>query len=176
VQVLAGPEAFRTELMARIRGARRRIYVVALYVQDDTAGRELMEALYAAHRAHPDLEIQVLVDEHRARRGLIGKAKSPGNMAMYQAFAARYGDGVKVAGVPVQTRELFGVLHLKGIVIDDALLYSGASLSDVYLARNGKYRLDRYHLFESAPLAECMAALVRTTLLASPAVCPLYLP
>ena len=40
--------------------------------------------------------------------------------------------------MPVQTRELFGVLHLKGFVIDDCVIYSGASLNNVYLHKFDK--------------------------------------
>ncbi len=173
VQVLSGPSAFRSVLLDRIAGARRRIILVCLYLQDDPAGREILEALYAAHRANPGLDIQVLVDKHRAQRGLIGKAKSPGNAAMYREFAARYGPGVQILGVPVHSRELFGVLHLKGFIFDDSVLYSGASLNDVYLGRDGRYRLDRYHLFESKILADCMADFVRATFLNQAAVTPL---
>lgn len=170
VAVLSGPAEFRTVLLERIARARRRIVLVALYLQDDPAGREIMEALYAAHRANPSLDIQVLVDEHRAQRGLIGKVKSPGNAAMYREYAARFGEGVHVLGVAVRSRELFGVLHLKGFIIDGTVLYSGASLNEVYLAWKGRYRLDRYHLFESAPLAACMVDFVRSTFLQSPMV------
>jgi CDP-diacylglycerol--serine O-phosphatidyltransferase len=173
VQVLAGPAAFRSALLERIAGARRRIILVCLYLQDDPSGREIMDALYAAHRANPSLDIQVLVDQHRAQRGLIGKAKSPGNAAMYLEYAARFGAGVRVLGVPVRKRELFGVLHLKGFIFDDSVLYSGASLNDVYLGRGGRYRLDRYHLFESKTLADCLAEFVRATFLDQAAVAPL---
>jgi CDP-diacylglycerol--serine O-phosphatidyltransferase len=55
-------------------------------------------------------------------------------------------------------------------MIDDTVLYSGASLNDVYLGRGGRYRLDRYHLFESQVLADCMVAFVRSTLLDRPEV------
>jgi CDP-diacylglycerol---serine O-phosphatidyltransferase len=173
VQVLSGPAEFRTVLLERISQARRRIILVVLYLQDDPSGREIMDALYEAHRANPALEILVLVDQHRAQRGLIGKAKSPGNAAMYGEYAARYGAGVTVLGVPVSRRELFGVLHLKGFIIDDTVLYSGASLNDVYLGRGGRYRLDRYHLFESRALADCMVDFVHATFLDRPEVAPL---
>jgi CDP-diacylglycerol---serine O-phosphatidyltransferase len=56
--------------------------------------------------------------------------------------------------------ELFGVLHLKGSVIDDKVLYSGANINDVYLARRGRYRLDRYHLIQHQGLADSLAAFV----------------
>ena len=170
VRVLSGPAEFHSVLLERIAQARRRIILVVLYLQDDPSGREIMDALYAAHQANPALEIQVLVDRHRAQRGLIGKAKSPGNAAMYQEYASRFGAGVTILGVPISRRELFGVLHLKGFIIDDTVLYSGASLNDVYLGRGGRYRLDRYHLFESRALADSMVDFVRATFLGRPEV------
>lgn len=135
---------------------------MTLYLQDDEAGREVLEALYAAKAHRPALDISVYVDWHRAQRGLIGKDQSEGNAGMYRALAAEHGDGVAIYGVPVQNREVFGVMHLKGFIIDDVVLYSGASLNDVYLARHDhRYRLDRYHLLRHAGLADAMAALVQ---------------
>lgn len=43
---------------------------------------------------------------------------------------------------------------LKEFVIDNTVLYSGASLNDVYLHRHERYRLDRYHLIRNRTLAE----------------------
>jgi len=160
ITTLQGPAAFRETLLSLIEHAQRRIVLVALYLQDDDAGREILEALHKARAARPSLSVEVYVDWHRARRGLIGKGNSEGNAAMYRRFAEQFGDGVVIRGVPVQTRELFGVLHLKGFVIDDAVLYSGASLNDVYLARHGRYRLDRYHVIRHQPLADSMVAYV----------------
>lgn len=173
IETLPDPAAFRARLLAAIAGAQRRIVIVALYLEDDDAGREVLAALHDAHDRQPNLDISVFVDWHRAQRGLIGKARSEGNAGMYRAFAAERGPGVKIYGVPVQSRELFGVLHLKGMVIDDTVLYSGASLNNVYLARHGRYRLDRYHLLRHAGLADAMADFVRREFVASGAVCRL---
>ncbi|HEX5305904.1 MAG TPA: CDP-diacylglycerol--serine O-phosphatidyltransferase [Dyella sp.] len=176
IETLPDPAAFRTQLLAAIAVAERRIVIVALYLEDDDGGREVLDALYAAKARQPALDIAVLVDWHRAQRGLIGKARSEGNAGMYRAWAIERGDGVAIYGVPVQNRELFGVLHLKGMVIDDAVLYSGASLNDVYLARHGRYRLDRYHLLRHAPLADAMVEYVQRVLLGSAAVVRLNVP
>ncbi|MGP1609384.1 MAG: CDP-diacylglycerol--serine O-phosphatidyltransferase, partial [Burkholderiales bacterium] len=173
IAVLDDATAYRRTLLQHIAGARQRIVIVALYLQDDDGGREILDALYAAKARHPALQVSVFVDWHRARRGLIGKQKCAGNAGMYQAYAERLGPGVAVYGVPVQNRELFGVLHLKGFVIDDTVLYSGASLNDVYLACHGRYRLDRYHLLRHRDLADAMAAFVDRQFAASPAVCRL---
>ncbi|TAL82348.1 MAG: CDP-diacylglycerol--serine O-phosphatidyltransferase [Rhodanobacter sp.] len=173
IEVLPDPAAFRRVLLQAIGLARRRIVMTALYLQDDAAGRELLDALYAVQSRHPRLEISILVDWHRAQRGLIGKQTCAGNAGMYRDYAARLGPGVAIYGVPVQNRELFGVLHLKGFVIDDVVLYSGASLNEVYLATHGRYRLDRYHLLRHRRLADAMAELVLTQLIDSDAVCRL---
>ena len=170
IRVLDGPAAFRAALLASIARAQRRIVIVALYLQDDDVGREVLDALYAAKRANPALAVEIYVDWHRARRGLIGHADSDGNAAMYRQYAARLGDGVAIHGVPVQNREVFGVLHLKGFVIDDEVLYSGASLNEVYLARHGRYRLDRYHLLRHAGLADSLAGFVHRHFKGSDAV------
>ena len=173
VATLAGPADYRETLLTLIGQARQRILIAALYLQDDDAGREVLTALHAAKQANPTLDIAVFVDWHRAQRGLIGKAKSDGNAAMYKEMAQRFGPWVSIYGVPVQRREFMGVLHLKGFIIDDAVLYSGASLNDVYLQRHGRYRLDRYHLIRSQALADSMAALLTDVFRANPAVRPL---
>jgi CDP-diacylglycerol--serine O-phosphatidyltransferase len=172
-RTLAGPREFRETLLAQIAQARRRILLPALYLQDDDAGREVLGALYAARKARPQVEIAVFVDWHRAQRGLIGKSKSAGNAALYQEMAQRCGPGVDVYGVPVQQREFMGVMHLKGFIIDDCVLYSGASLNDVYLQRHERYRLDRYHLICHRPLADSMASLLTGLVRGSAAVHPL---
>ena len=169
---LCGPGEFRATLLERIASAQERILITTLYLQDDDSGRQVLAALYAAKAARPQLQIAVFVDWHRAQRGLIGKTASPGNAALYLEMARRHGAGVPIYGVPVQTREWLGVMHLKGFVIDDALLYSGASINDVYLYRADRYRLDRYHLIESRQVADSMASLMTRVLQANAAVYP----
>lgn len=173
VKSLSSPKAFRETLLAQIALARQRILIATLYLQDDEAGREVLSALYAAKKAQPQLEIAVFVDWHRAQRGLIGKTRSAGNAAMYKDMARRLGTGIAIYGVPVQRREFMGVMHLKGFVIDDYVLYSGASLNDVYLHRQERYRLDRYHLIHNRALADSMSDLLTGTLRSNPAVHPL---
>ncbi|MDR3088165.1 MAG: CDP-diacylglycerol--serine O-phosphatidyltransferase [Azoarcus sp.] len=175
-EVLESPEAYRRTLLALIAEARQRILIPTLYLQDDDGGREILQALYAAKAAHPELEVAVFVDWHRAQRGLIGKGRSEGNAAMYRAMAERFGPGVEICGVPVQRREIMGVMHLKGFIIDNTVLFSGASLNDVYLQRHERYRIDRYHLIRSCALADCLAVILEQTLRQSTAVHSLNTP
>ncbi|MEW5306357.1 MAG: hypothetical protein WDW36_008826 [Sanguina aurantia] len=176
IDTIPDPAAFRSALLQAIAQATRRILIVALYLQDDDGGREILDALYAAHAREPALEISIFVDWHRAQRGLIGKQKSEGNAGMYREYAERLGPGVVIYGVPVQNRELFGVLHLKGVIIDDIVLYSGASFNDVYLATHGRYRLDRYHRLRDRELADAMADFLRRHFVEGEAVRRLNVP
>ncbi|MFY0730674.1 CDP-diacylglycerol--serine O-phosphatidyltransferase [Pseudomonas sp. NFX15] len=176
VSILSGAAEFRRCLLEKIASATRRIYIVALYLQQDEAGQEILDALHAAKLARPELDVVVVVDWLRAQRGLIGAGKQPGNSAWYQDMTRTHASEVPIYGVPVQTRELFGVLHLKGFIIDDCVIYSGASLNNVYLHKFDKYRYDRYHLLHNRELADSMQHLVQHGLVASKAVHRLDLP
>lgn len=170
VQVLTDAKQYKQCLLNLIKNAQRRIYITALYLQDDQAGREVLKALHEASVANPALEVNVLVDFHRAQRGLIGAAKSEGNAALYCDELNKFNSQVKVYGVPVKAKELFGVLHLKGMVIDDTLLYSGASINDIYMHEEDRYRLDRYFVIKQTQLANSFCEFIETQLLSSKAV------
>ncbi|WP_063653327.1 CDP-diacylglycerol--serine O-phosphatidyltransferase [Aliivibrio fischeri] len=170
IKILHTAADFRYELLKQIENAQQRIYIVALYLENDDAGREIFTALYEAKQKNPTLDINVLVDWHRAQRGLIGAEKSDGNAALYREFSEKYEHSINVLGVPVRNKEVFGVLHLKGFIFDDTVVYSGASLNDVYLAHKDKYRFDRYHVLNNAFLANSMVSFIKKTLIASPAV------
>ncbi|KYJ00611.1 hypothetical protein AIZ09_23300, partial [Salmonella enterica subsp. enterica serovar Typhimurium] len=66
------------------------------------------------------------------------------------------GIDVPVNGVPINTREAHGVLQFKGYIIEDSVLYSGASLNEVYLHQHDKYRYDRFQLIRNRQLADIM--------------------
>ncbi|MCK8094080.1 CDP-diacylglycerol--serine O-phosphatidyltransferase [Pseudoalteromonas sp. 1CM17D] len=170
VNVLTNAQEYRTQLLRLISNAKKRIYITALYLQDDEAGREILEALHRVSLANPNLEIKVLVDFHRAQRGLIGAKKSDGNASLYCDYLEKFKSNVQVYGVPVKAKELFGVLHLKGFVVDDTLLYSGASLNNVYLQYNERYRLDRYFLVDQASLCDSVVDFIESKLIGSQAV------
>lgn len=171
VQTLYSATDFRTTLLEVIANATQRIYLVALYLENDDGGRDVLSALYEAKRQRPELDICVLVDWHRAQRGRIGAAASNTNADWYCRMATDNPDvSVPVYGVPVNTREALGVLHLKGYIVDDRVIYSGASLNDVYLHRHDKYRYDRYHLLTNARLADTMVNYIHKSLLNAPAV------
>ncbi|MCX0501404.1 CDP-diacylglycerol--serine O-phosphatidyltransferase [Erwinia billingiae] len=162
---------FRKTLLEKIAGAKHRICIVALYLENDDGGRSILNALYEAKRVRPELDVRVLVDWHRAQRGRIGAARTATNADWYCELADAHPDiHITVYGVPVNTREALGVLHLKGSIIDDTLFYTGASLNDVYLHQHDKYRYDRYQLITNPTLANTMFDWIETNLIQAEAV------
>ena len=171
VRTLYAPSDFRATLLDSIANATQRIYLVALYLEHDDAGHEILNALYQAKQRRPELEICVLVDWHRAQRGRIGAAAANTNADWYCAMASQHPEqSVPIYGVPVNTREALGVLHLKGFVVDDTVIYSGASINDVYLHQHEKYRYDRYQLITNGVLADTLIDYIKQHLLTAGAV------
>ena len=154
--VLESPKIFQERLLSCIRNAHTRICICALYWQNDEMGQEVMQAVYEAKKKNPELCIHIYVDFHRAQRGLIGKANQIVNKDWYHQLAKENTVHPDIYGIPVKRREIFGVFHLKGFVIDDIVLYSGASINNVYLQKMDKYRIDRYHEIHSQKLADSM--------------------
>ncbi|PKH57987.1 CDP-diacylglycerol--serine O-phosphatidyltransferase [Shewanella sp. Choline-02u-19] len=176
LQWLLTPKALKTELLKRIENATHSVYIAALYLEDDEAGREVLQALMDAKQNNPALDIKVLVDFHRARRGLIGHKGDSGNYLMYRKVIEAAEHPIEILGVPVKSREFMGVLHLKGFIVDDAVIFSGASINNIYLHQEEKYRFDRYHVIESAELARSMRDMIQTYLVDDVAVSSLTQP
>lgn len=174
VGFLESSAAFKQQILQLIKSAKQRIYLTALYFEKDEAGQEVLHALYQAKLANPTLDIKILVDWHRAQRGRIGEAESLSNADWYAKVKAEYHlpseQEIAFYGVPINSRELFGVLHLKGFVFDDTLLYSGASINNVYLQQFERYRYDRYHTIKNAELAESFVNFIEQQILVNPAV------
>ena len=174
VQFLGSSAEFKTRILELIARAKSRIYLTALYFEQDEAGQEILDALYQAKIARPELEIKILVDWHRAQRGRIGEETKSSNADWYTTVRMQrelpQGQEIAFYGVPVNSRELFGVLHLKGFIFDDTLLYSGASINNVYLHQKDRYRYDRYHQIENATLANAFVKFIQQYLLSDAAV------
>lgn len=171
VDCLFSAKSFKAELLKQISNAKSRIYLAALYLEADDAGREILMALYQAKQNNPSLDIVVCIDYHRAQRGLIGGQKPTAtNATWYQEVERAQGLGVKIMGIPVKRKELFGVQHLKGFVFDERVLYSGASINDIYLHHKERYRYDRYWLIDNKQLADSMVSFLKNEIISSDAV------
>jgi CDP-diacylglycerol--serine O-phosphatidyltransferase len=167
ITVLSSAKQYATALVRLIESAQSRIYITALYLQDDAAGQQVLHALYQAKQANPHLDIKVFVDFHRAQRGLIGDKSGQGNRDFYLEVASQYSESIPVYGVPVKRKELMGVWHFKGMIFDNTLLYTGASINDIYLHQAEKYRLDRYYQIQSPALCESFCQFLQQTFVKS---------
>ncbi|WP_373778894.1 CDP-diacylglycerol--serine O-phosphatidyltransferase [Glaesserella sp.] len=174
VEFLNSSAEFKTRILELIAQAKSRIYFTALYFEKDEAGQEILAALYQAKIARPELDIKILVDWHRAQRGRIGEVAQSSNADWYATVRMQCGlpadNDIAFYGVPINNREIFGVLHLKGLVFDDTLLYSGASINNVYLHQLDRYRYDRYHQIENKVLTDSIVRFIQQQILPDPAV------
>ncbi|MFT5226418.1 MAG: CDP-diacylglycerol--serine O-phosphatidyltransferase [Polaribacter sp.] len=168
--ILPSTKDYQSKIFELIESAKSRIYIAALYLQDDAAGTAVLTALYEAKEKNPQLDIKVFVDFLRAQRGLIGHKTSTGNIGLYRELNGQYQHPIEIYGVPVKSREFLGVLHLKGLVFDDTVLYSGASINDIYLHYADRYRADRYQVINSADLADSFVRYLNKNLTNSDAV------
>jgi CDP-diacylglycerol--serine O-phosphatidyltransferase len=167
INIYSTPKEYKEQLLTLIASACQRIYISALYLQDDDAGREVLHALYKAKAKTSELDIKIFVDYHRGQRGLIGEKDSLGNRAIYLALAEQYEQKIAIYGIAVKPKELFGVLHLKGMVFDSVLFYTGASINDIYMQQGTRYRLDRYYQITCAPLANSFCQYLTNTFVKS---------
>lgn len=168
--IINNARGFREKILELIQQAEYRIYITALYLQDDESGQEILHAIYQAKQKNPELDVKIFVDFLRAQRGLMGQPKSIGNVRLYKECNEKYEHPIDILGVPVKSKEVFGVLHLKGFIFDDTLLYSGASLNNIYLQQEKRYRCDRYHVIKDQKLTDSMVIFLQNNLLKSSAV------
>jgi CDP-diacylglycerol--serine O-phosphatidyltransferase len=168
--IIQNTNGYREKLLELIRTAKKRIYITALYLQDDEAGQNVLTAMYEAKQNNPKLDVKIFVDFLRAQRGLMGHTKSVGNVRLYREWNEKYQHKIDILGVPVKSKEFLGVLHLKGFVFDDTLFYSGASINNIYLQQQNRYRYDRYHLINSASLTDSFVHFLRNSFVNNDAV------
>lgn len=175
--ILNTAKHYHLELLKQIKQAKTRIYLVALYVENDEAGAEILQALYEAKKLNSKLDIAIIVDWNRAQRGRIGETTQMTNANFYHQQNKKNAPiELPFYGVPINYREVLGVLHLKGAIVDETVLYTGASINNVYLDYADKYRLDRYHIINDALLADSFVSYIQKNFFASSAVTRLDVP
>ncbi|URJ25029.1 CDP-diacylglycerol--serine O-phosphatidyltransferase [Candidatus Blochmannia ocreatus (nom. nud.)] len=172
-KILYSPKEFFSELLLAISQAYRRICLVALYLEGDQGGKKVFDALLRVKQIRPQVNIKVLVDWNRAQRRRFGPYRKSGNATIknvdwYADIMNKYPHmDIPIYGIPINVNEVLGVLHLKGFIIDDQVLYSGASLSEEYLHVNDKYRYDRYHIIRNRKLSSIMLNYIDEELLSA---------
>ncbi|RIY31137.1 hypothetical protein CKF54_07475 [Psittacicella hinzii] len=164
VSFLHHPSQYRDKLLELISKAKKRILINCLYLENDQSGQEILNALIAAVKTNPQLKVDIFLDLHRAQRSRMGESQKVSNAHWYFQELADLNqelmqsqqlsrEPINIYGVPCNARELFGVYHIKGLVFDDLILYTGASINNNYCAYQ-TFRQDRYQLIEDKALAD----------------------
>ena len=161
IEILEGPKDFYEVLKAKIRRAKRRIYLSTLYI--GKTEYELISVLRdALLHNDPGLKASILTDALRGTREdpdpscasllaqLVAEFPSQIEVRMYHTPNLT---GLRKALVPKRINEGWGLQHIKLYGIDDEVILSGANLSNDYFTN----RQDRYHVFKSKRVTEYFA-------------------
>ena len=166
IEILDGPKEFYETLKAKIRGAKRRIYLSTLYV--GKTERELISTIRDAllHNG-PELKVSILTDALRGTR----EAPDPSCASLLASLLAEFPKQVEVRMyhthnltglrkrlISKRINEGWGLQHIKLYGFDDELILSGANLSNDYFTN----RQDRYHVFSSKRVTDYFAGIHHT--------------
>ncbi|KAI8960079.1 hypothetical protein F5Y11DRAFT_280460 [Daldinia sp. FL1419] len=158
IQIIKTPSDFYETLKARIRTAKKRIFLSTLYV--GKSEKELIATLRDALRANPELKLSILTDALRGTR----EAPDPSCASLLAPLISEFGSdrveirmyhtpnltGLRKKYIPKRINEGWGLQHMKLYGIDDEIILSGANLSSDYFTN----RQDRYHLFSSSEVTD----------------------
>ncbi len=163
IDIIHGPKEFYETLKAKIRGAKRRIYLSTLYI--GKAEHELISTVQDALQHNGlDLKVSILTDALRGTR----EAPDPSCASLLASLVEKFPDQVEIrmyhtpnltgfrkALVPKRINEGWGLQHIKLYGIDDEVILSGANLSNDYFTD----RQDRYHVFSSKRVTDYFATI-----------------
>ena len=161
IEILHGPTEFYQSLKSKIRRAKSRIYLSTLYI--GKTENELISTIRdALIQNGTELKVSILTDALRGTR----EAPNPSCGSLLASLVEKFPDRVEVrmyhtpnltglrkALIPKRINEGWGLQHIKLYGIDDALIISGANLSNDYFTN----RQDRYHVFNSKRVADYFA-------------------
>ena len=129
-----------------VENASKRVVISLLYIENDDVGRDFVQHIFQVKKQNPNLSIEVHLDNARARRGRTDCPQDHGIFPVVQEISQQMGipsEGI-FHFVRSKGSEAARVAHMKGIVIDDEVLYSGASISEKYCGNGPDSRLDTY--------------------------------
>ncbi|KAI1430633.1 hypothetical protein GGR50DRAFT_684046 [Xylaria sp. CBS 124048] len=153
IQIIKSPADFYETLKAKIRHAKKRIFLSTLYI--GKSEKELIATLQEALRSNPELQLSILTDALRGTR----EAPNASCASLLAPLITEFGPdrveirmyhtpnltGLRKKHIPKRINEGWGLQHMKLYGIDDEIILSGANLSNDYFTN----RQDRYHLFSS---------------------------
>ncbi|GAP90910.1 putative phosphatidylserine synthase [Rosellinia necatrix] len=163
IEIIKSPADFYEILKARIRHAKKRIFLSTLYI--GKSEQELIATLREALRHNPDLTLSILTDALRGTR----EAPRPSCASLLAPLITEFGPdrveirmyhtpnltGLRKKHIPNRINEGWGLQHMKLYGVDDEIILSGANLSNDYFTN----RQDRYHLFACKDVTDYFWAL-----------------
>ncbi|VDM08590.1 unnamed protein product [Wuchereria bancrofti] len=162
IKLIKTPTEFYEKLLCLIREAKERIVISTLYFGNGSYEKALVNELEKALAMNPNLKMNILVDYLRGTRGttennsvLLLKRLTP--RASVYLFHTPCLRGLKKMVLPEKVNEVVGLQHMKLLIFDNHIIFTGANLSGIYFTN----RLDRYILIENCPqLANFIDSLV----------------
>ncbi|KAI0453571.1 hypothetical protein F5B21DRAFT_525725 [Xylaria acuta] len=161
IQIIKSPSDFYDTLKAKIRHAKKRIFLSTLYIgQSENELARIPPTRNDALRNNPELRLSILTDALRGTR----EAPDPSSASLLAPLVAEFGPdrveirmyhtpnltGLRKKHIPRRINEGWGLHHMKLYGIDDEIILSGANLSNDYFTN----RQDRYHLFASRDVTD----------------------
>ncbi|XP_030573257.1 CDP-diacylglycerol--glycerol-3-phosphate 3-phosphatidyltransferase, mitochondrial [Drosophila novamexicana] len=163
IQVIHEPQHFYQTLIQRIAQAKRRIVLASLYLGTGQLESSFVQTLRHSLQAESSLRLNVLLDFTRGTRGaansktmLLPLVREFGEQVQFSLYHTPDLRGMTKRLAPPRWNELLGLQHMKVYLFDDAVIISGANLSNDYFTN----RQDRYILIEDKPLADFYAQFI----------------
>ncbi|XP_067618148.1 CDP-diacylglycerol--glycerol-3-phosphate 3-phosphatidyltransferase, mitochondrial [Eurosta solidaginis] len=163
IQIIHEPHHFYETLVQRSALARERIVLASLYLGTGHLETAFVQTLRSSLQQQSSLHVNVLLDFTRGTRGdvnsktmLLPLLRDFGEQMRLSLYHTPDLRGITKRLAPPRWNELLGLQHMKVYLFDDAVLISGANLSNDYFTN----RQDRYILIEDKPLADFYAQLI----------------
>ncbi|VDK71556.1 unnamed protein product [Litomosoides sigmodontis] len=162
ITIIESPAEFYDKSLCLIREAKKRIIIATLYLGSGRYEEALVDELKKALDANPNLKVSILVDYLRGTRG--GEGRSSVSLlkrlmprASVYLFHTPCLRGLKKMFLPERVNEVVGLQHMKLLLFDNHIIFTGANLSEIYFTN----RRDRYILVENSPqLADFVNSLI----------------
>ncbi|KAL3985196.1 hypothetical protein ACH3XW_37620 [Acanthocheilonema viteae] len=162
IKIIETPTEFYDKLLCLIREAKERIVISTLYLGCGSYEEALVDELEKALDMNPNIKMSILMDYLRGTRGgaksssvvLLKRLMPLASVYLFHTPCLR---GLKKMILPERVNEVIGLQHMKLLLFDNHVIFTGANLSHIYFTN----RRDRYILIENCPqLADFVDSLV----------------